>query len=90
MVSPDAAEQGLNINQDARFSLVDLEAGKSIGYQMKWKNAGLYLFVIEGSVKTAEQNLSKRDALGISESDQFTIEAVSDSQLLAIEIPMLG
>jgi hypothetical protein len=90
VVSPDTAEQGLNINQDARFSLVDLEAGKSIGYQMKWKNAGLYLFVIEGSVKTAEQNLSKRDALGISESDQFTIEAVSNSQLLAIEIPMLG
>lgn len=90
VVSPDSAEQALNINQDARFSLVDLDAGKSIGYQMKWKNSGLYLFVIDGTVKAAEQPLSKRDALGVSETDQVKIEAVSDSQLLAIEIPMLG
>jgi redox-sensitive bicupin YhaK (pirin superfamily) len=90
IVSPDAAEQALNINQDARFSLVDLEAGKSISYQMKWKNAGLYLFVIEGGIKAADQALSERDALGISETDQVKIEAVSDTQLLAIEIPMLG
>jgi quercetin 2,3-dioxygenase len=90
IVSPDAAEQALNINQDARFSLVDLEAGKSIGYQMKWKNAGLYLFVIEGGIKAADQALSERDALGISETDQVKIEALSDTQLLAIEIPMLG
>jgi redox-sensitive bicupin YhaK (pirin superfamily) len=90
VVSPDTAEQALNINQDARFSLVDLDAGKSIGYQMKWKNSGLYLFVIEGAVKVAEKPLSKRDALGVSETDLVEIEAVSDSQLLAIEIPMLG
>jgi hypothetical protein len=57
---------------------------------MKWKNAGLYLFVIEGSVKTSNLSLSTRDALGISETDQVQIEAVGDSQLLAIEIPMLG
>jgi redox-sensitive bicupin YhaK (pirin superfamily) len=89
VVSPDKAEQALNINQDSRFSLVDLEAGKFIGYQMKCKNAGLYLFVIEGAIKTADQALSERDALGISETDQVEIKAVSDTQLLAIEIPML-
>jgi redox-sensitive bicupin YhaK (pirin superfamily) len=88
VVSPDSSEQALKINQDARFSLVDLEAGKSIGYQMKWKNAGLYLFVIEGSIKAADKPLSKRDALGISETDQVNIEALSDTQLLAIEVPL--
>ncbi len=90
VVSPDSGEQALNINQDAQFALVDLEAGKSIGYQMKWKNSGLYLFVIDGGVKAAEKSLSKRDAVGVSETDQVNIEAISDSQLLAIEIPMLG
>src|SRR5450755_2927430 len=90
VVSPDMAEQALNINQDARFSLVDLEAGKSIGYQMKWKNSGLYLFVIEGAIKTNDQALSNRDALGITETDQVKIEAISDAQLLAIEVPLLG
>jgi quercetin 2,3-dioxygenase len=90
VVSPDMAEQALNINQDARFSLVDLEAGKSIGYQMKWENSGLYLFVIEGAIKTNDQALSNRDALGITETDQVKIEAISDAQLLAIEVPLLG
>jgi quercetin 2,3-dioxygenase len=88
VVSPDASEQALNINQDARFSLVDLEAGKSISYQMKWENSGLYLFVIDGAVNAADQSLSKRDALGVSETGQVNIEASQDTQLLAIEVPL--
>jgi len=88
VVSPDSSERALNINQDARFSLVDLEAGKTIGYEMKWKNSGLYLFVIEGAVKTEGQSLSRRDAVGISETEKVSIEAVNNSQLLAIEVPL--
>ena len=90
VVSPDPLEKGLPINQDARFSLVDLDAGKSISYPMKWKNAGLYLFVIEGAVKAGGHSLSKRDALGASETDELMMEALSDAQLLAIEVPMFG
>ena len=89
VVSPDKGDLGLNINQDARFSLADLDAGKSITYQMKWKNSGLYLFVIEGEIKIANQCLSKRDALGISETEDVIIETESNSQILAIEIPMI-
>jgi quercetin 2,3-dioxygenase len=89
VVSPDSADLGLNINQDARFSLSNLEAAKSIPYQMKWKNAGLYLFVIEGEIKIGSQSLNKRDALGISETENVVIEAGKNSQVLAIEIPML-
>jgi len=57
---------------------------------MKWKNSGLYLFVIEGTVQTEGQSLSKRDALGISETEKVNIEALENAQLLAIEIPMLS
>ena len=88
VVSPEVSEEGLNINQDARFSLADLEAGKTIRYEMKWKNSGLYLFVIDGAVKTGDQSLSKRDALGISDTDQVIIEAVGNAQVLAIEVPL--
>jgi redox-sensitive bicupin YhaK (pirin superfamily) len=90
VVSPDAADHALNINQDARFSLVDLEAGKSVSYQMNWENSGLYLFVIEGAIITADQKLSKRDAVGITETDLVKIDATTDTQLLAMEIPLLG
>jgi hypothetical protein len=88
VVSPDSSEQGLNINQDARFSLVDLEAGKSINYEMKWKNSGLYLFVIEGVVKTDSQTLSRRDAVGVTDAEKIIIEALQNAQLLAIEVPL--
>jgi quercetin 2,3-dioxygenase len=90
VVSPDGSEQALNINQDARFSLVDLEAGKSIEYDMKWKTSGLYLFVIEGTVQTEGYSLNRRDALGISEAEKVNIKSVGNAQLLAIEVPMLS
>ena len=89
VISPDPAEKALNINQDARFSLVDLEAGKSISYDMKWKNSGLYLFVIDGTVRTEGKALENRDAVGISDTEKVNIEAVNDSQLLAIEVPLV-
>jgi quercetin 2,3-dioxygenase len=88
VVSPDVQDQALNINQDAKFSLVDLQAGKSIEYRMKWKNSGLYLFVIEGSVKAGDLSLSKRDAVGITEAEEIIIEATSNSEILAIEVPL--
>lgn len=90
VVSPDTTEMGLQINQDARFSMVDLEAGKSIQYQMKWESSGLYLFVIEGAIEFDGLSLLKRDAMGISEAKQVHIDAVADAQLLAIEIPMFA
>jgi quercetin 2,3-dioxygenase len=90
VVSPDSEEGALNINQDARFSLVDLDGGMSITYKVKWKNAGLYIFVIEGSIKAGTFMLSKRDALGITDAETLMVEAEGDSQLLAIEVPMLG
>jgi hypothetical protein len=35
-----------------------------------------------------DQNLATRDGLGIWETDQFTLEATSDSEILLMEVPM--
>jgi quercetin 2,3-dioxygenase len=88
IVSPDSSENGLNINQDARFALIDLNAGKKIDYQLKWQHSGLYLFVIEGEVKTAGIILGRRDAIGVEDTNEVHIEAVGETQLLAIEVPL--
>ena len=90
VVSPEASDHALNINQDARFSLVQLDEGKSISYQTKFKNSGVYLFVIDGEVKVNNEILQQRDALGISEMDQLKFEALKNADVLAIEIPMLS
>lgn len=88
IVSPKDEDKALWINQDARFSLTKLEAGKDISYTNAFKGNGVFLVVINGAVTINDQQLGKRDALGISEADSFTITASEDAELLAIEVPM--
>ncbi|MES1226213.1 MAG: pirin family protein [Bacteroidota bacterium] len=88
VVSPIETDAALWINQDARFSLTKLEAGKELTYTNGFKGNGVYLVVINGSVTVADNTLAKRDALGISDTDSFVIKASEDAELLAVEVPM--
>lgn len=88
VVSPKKEDEALWINQDARFALTKLTAGKSLRYDNAFAGNGVFLVVINGAVHINEINLAKRDALGISGTDSFTITASENAELLAIEIPM--
>ena len=88
-MSPDEKDGGVWINQDARFALTKLEADKEISYIPRFKGNGMYIFVIDGKVEAGDQLLSKRDATGIYETDNLTIKANEDSELLLIEVPMV-
>ena len=88
VVSAVETDKALWINQDARFSLTKLEAGRSLHYSNAFKGNGVFLVVINGTVKVNEQLLNKRDALGIYDTDEFNVVASEDAELLAIEIPM--
>jgi redox-sensitive bicupin YhaK (pirin superfamily) len=90
VVSPDEVDGALWINQDTRFSLGNLDAGKEVSYAPFFKGNGVYLFVLEGAININDQQLGKRDAIGIFDFDNLTIKASQNAQLLAIEIPMLG
>ena len=90
VVSPIEAEGGVWINQDARFALTNLEAGKEISFKPVFKGNGVYVFLIDGQVQIRETTLQKRDAVGISEADEIHIKADKTSQILAIEVPMLA
>ena len=88
VVSPKAEDDALWINQDARFSLAKLDAGNTLTYENGFKGNGVFLVIINGSVKVNDIELGKRDAVGIYDSDSFTITASEAAELLAIEIPM--
>lgn len=88
VVSPREEDKALWINQDARFSLAKLDAGKTLTYENAFKGNGVYLVVIEGAVTIGDALLNKRDALGLWETDSFNITATEDAALLAIEVPM--
>ena len=88
IVSPMGSEDGLNIHQDAWFSLVNLDKDLEANYQIKKSGNGVYVFIIEGSATVNNQSLNKRDAIGVSEIETLTIKADSDAQILVMDIPM--
>ena len=46
------------------------------------------MFVIEGDVKAADENLSKRDGIGIWDTKEFQVNVTKDATLLLMEVPM--
>lgn len=88
LVSPDSLTSGLWINQDAVISRVSLAKNNSIEYQAKFENSGFYLFLIEGDVKVKDLRLTRRDGLGVSQTDHISINPNMQSDILLIEVPM--
>lgn len=88
IVSPMGTAEGLNIHQNAWFHLGKLDKDSSLTYELKEKQNGVYAFVIDGEVSINGEQLSRRDALGITEADKLEVKAESDSELLLMEIPM--
>lgn len=88
IVSPDKSDGNLWLNQDAYLSLTDLQKEKSLKYTIHTKGNGVYIFLIEGEISVADETLSKRDGIGIWETEEVLIEANEDSKVLIIEIPM--
>ncbi|MFY0607715.1 MAG: pirin family protein [Cyclobacteriaceae bacterium] len=87
VVAPDD-DSALWINQDAWFSLIELDSQESIEYQLHKEGNGVYTFVIEGSIDIGGDTLGKRDAMGISEINEFEISANANAKVLFIEVPM--
>lgn len=88
VASPEKDNTSLWINQDAYFSLVNLEKGKDISYNINKKGNSVYLFLIDGTITAAGEKLDKRDGLGIEDTDEVNISANENSELLVIEVPM--
>ncbi|MFT6854576.1 MAG: redox-sensitive bicupin YhaK (pirin superfamily) [Cyclobacteriaceae bacterium] len=88
VVAPDN-NSAVWINQDAWFSLTDIEANKSVEYDMHLSGNGVYLFVLDGQVKVGDIQLSKRDGLGVFDINKFNIEASTNAKLLLVEVPMI-
>lgn len=76
------------IHQDAAISIGNLSAGSTSQYKMKWAGNGVFIFVIEGVIETADETLHRRDAVGVYETDSIFINAKNDSSFLIIEVPM--
>ena len=88
IISPIGESEGVNIHQDAWFSLGRLDKGTELNYALKNKNHGVYAFVLEGDITINEMALNRRDGLGLSEVDNLKITADSDAEILLMEVPL--
>jgi len=88
LVSPDAENNSLKINQDVWMYRGTFKAGSAIAYSKKIPGNGIYLFIINGSAKAEEQLLEYRDGLGIIDKGSTEITFETDTDILIIDVPL--
>ncbi len=88
ILSPSPEDAGVWIHQNAWFHLGYLEAGTTVTYNFKEPANGLYVFVLEGTVKVDGQQLEPRDAYGMWSVEEAAFTAISDARVLLLEVPM--
>lgn len=78
----------LYIHQDAEIYLGNFNKGEKVKYNLSSNANGAYILVVDGSIKVGDEELFKRDAIGISEVNNFEIEVIEDSNFIVIDVPM--
>jgi redox-sensitive bicupin YhaK (pirin superfamily) len=88
ILSPNAADAGVWIHQDAWFYMSDFDKDFSKKLALKKQGNGFYIMNIEGDIEVNGEKLEKRDAIGIWDTAEVEIKAISASKFLIMEIPM--
>ena len=88
IISPNPNDAGSWIHQDAWFHLGNFTENKIEKYEVKKKGNGIFAFVIKGSVEIEGQVLNEKDALAITDVENFELNISENSEILIMEIPM--
>jgi hypothetical protein len=88
VLSPNKDDQGVWINQDAWFHIGKFTKGNTDEYKIKKVGNGVYAFILEGEVEINNEKLSKRDGMGIWDTDSINVKATENARVLLMEIPM--
>lgn len=88
VISPNEDDEGTWIHQDAWFHLADLDEGIELDYTKKGEGTGVYLFVLEGRVTVGNEELDRRDAIGVTDVDTIKVKASQSSSILIMEVAM--
>lgn len=89
ILSPYPNEQGVWIYQNAWMHMGVLSKNTSIDYTVKNnKENGVFIIVIEGELSIHEVSMKQSDAVEITGIDTITIQTISDTTVLIIEVPL--
>ena len=78
----------LYIHQNAAISLANLDKDGILNYDLKDKNNGAYIMVINGNLDVEGTQLGKKDAIGVWETEKITLKAGESTEIIIIEVPM--
>ncbi|TDD75220.1 pirin family protein [Flavobacterium caseinilyticum] len=90
IVSPNDKNDGnaLWVYQKTYFYLGIFDSKITTNYKVKIPKNGVYLFLIEGEIEVDNQILKARDAMGITDFNEFEIKIITKSKILLVEVPM--
>ena len=88
IISPRDEGEKLSINQNTWFYMGEYDQSKDVNYNVNDKNNGVYIFIIEGGITINNYDLTKRDAVGVYETDSINFTVEDNSRILLIETPM--
>ncbi|PQV46279.1 hypothetical protein CLV33_11076 [Jejuia pallidilutea] len=90
VVAPKDKLEGdaLPISQQAYIYRTYLEADNTVALTPKSTDNGFYIFLVDGSIEVSGNNLTKRDAIGIWDTDNFEVKAHESAEVIIIEVPM--
>jgi len=83
--SNDKKDKVIHVNQDVRIYYGQLQDDKLIDYTTQ-KDRGVWIQVIDGSLKVNNVNLSKGDGAAIEQLDQVKIQSINQSQFLLFDL----
>ena len=88
VISGDGGEAVL-VHQDARVYVSSLGEGATIEHAFR-PGFGAYLYVISGSIRLNDDELSTGDAAKIGGEPKIAVRAVAPSELIMAEVQLLG
>jgi redox-sensitive bicupin YhaK (pirin superfamily) len=88
LVGPENSGIATWIHQDAWISMGEFAADTQTYYTINSSGNGVYIMVVEGEIQIGDQQLKKRDAIGISQTEKIEINCKQNTKMLVIEVPM--
>ena len=86
VIGPEGGEV-VRVHQDASVYVAALTAGKLVTHDFGAGRGG-YLYLIEGGLQAADQELRTGDAAKISEESTLRIRARESSELILVDVPL--
>lgn len=68
--------------------MAKIDANTTLDYKLKKEGNGVYFMLVEGESNISGQQLKQRDALGVWDTTTVSVEAIKESTIVAIEVPM--